>query len=199
MGVRVRLPPSALKTYSSKLELKVNDLIIDLETTSINPELGEIIALGIISENKVESIIRENNDDYLGFLNYLKGFLEKFSGRKVYAYNAKFERDWIEKYFGIQFEFFDLMKIFEHVKPKPKLREVFPIKFLYDLITELNLLIWSKVFSNFPFPNDLTYICDNCKGEFNSYSELAYVQYKEKIRDKYEIFEMDICLNCLRR
>ncbi len=237
--MRVRVPPSALNPYFLTLEfnigLKIDEfIIIDLETTSLKPKDGEIITFGIIFDDKLISMTRTKNISYEKFLKNIKKTIENFLDKKVYAYNAEFEKSWIKEHLNLELNFKDLMDNFKNFKPK--LREAFPVKFprifgiknfdisnrevldywqryinednekylhiiiwhnVYDLITELNFITWLKVFPNLENFHS-HYRCDKCLKEFNSYNELAYIQYKLKVEDKYELFEKDICLNCLK-
>lgn len=144
-------------------EIFFKGLIVDIETTSQSPENGEIIDFGIATENIVMSVALRNPENSNDLYRLLKCFLKKAldNGYRIYAYNAIFEKRWLEKKINWNGYIYDLMetpkKISDTIKGRmgnhkyPKLRELFYPRFFFvygirkwDIDSAEILLYWKK-------------------------------------------------------
>lgn len=83
--------------------------LIDLETTGLDASGDEIITFGYIQGHILKIIQRKGEEDEQAFTRRIKPTLKELP-EPFYAYNAKFERDFVKAKFGITAEFVDLME-----------------------------------------------------------------------------------------
>lgn len=98
------------KPYEYSLELLIGipkGSLIDFETTGLNPHQSEIVTFGYIMGSSLKIIQRKDGseENFLKLISYDLGKLPQ----PFYAYNAKFERDFIMARFEIDARFVDLM------------------------------------------------------------------------------------------
>jgi len=141
-----RVNDKRLYEYSWKLLVRIpKGSLIDLETTGLNPNQDEIVAFGCIKGNYLKVVQRKcRNETY--FLTLINQEFRELR-QPFYAYNAKFERDFVKTKFGINAGFVDLgedipklwskyltSKDFKYLKPIIRHCQI-------DLLRELVLLI----------------------------------------------------------
>ncbi len=144
-----RLKPStddSVKLLVEELTIpgvKVNGTIIDIETTDLDPEYGELITFGYITSKRngsiLKSITRTKSIPYPRFIQEVRGELSTLR-QPFYAYNKNFEQAWFD-YLGLLYSWKDLMgplkrsaNVIRNKTPYKvkwsKLHEVFPLRFL---------------------------------------------------------------------
>ncbi len=124
-------------------EILFRGLIIDIETTSSRPESGEIIDFGIITDSHILTVAMKKGADQSDFYFLIRCFLEeaKRNGYRIYAYNAMFEKRWLESKVGWDGYIHDLMETPRKISDRitmnirdhkyPKLRELFYPRFFF--------------------------------------------------------------------
>jgi hypothetical protein len=97
---------------------------VDIETTALRPEKGELLTFGFFSSGRVKIIQRTDATEKgdADFRKYIYGWA-KFLPTPFYAYNARFEKEWL----GIRF--YDLMEKWRALSKRlrvkyPKLHEL---------------------------------------------------------------------------
>ncbi len=86
------------------LPLGVEGTVIDVETTSLSPQDGELLTVGFFEGKNIRILQREKKDGEGDFRKTIKDVFEHYS-RPFYAYNAGFEEAWL----NIKFDY-DLME-----------------------------------------------------------------------------------------
>lgn len=129
-----------------KLELDKNfsfkGVILDFETTSYNPDDGEIVCAGFVFDNIATVVLRTKKLPKEDFYKKLKGVIENLSQtREFYAYNAPFEESWLSKHLGIRLRVNEIMRPAKGITYKirdlkgwhktPKLRELLHPRFFH--------------------------------------------------------------------
>jgi len=116
-----RVDDKRLYEYSWKLLVRIpKGSLIDLETTGLNPNQDEIVAFGCIKGNYLKVVQRKcRNETY--FLTLINQEFRELR-QPFYAYNAKFERDFVKTKFGINARFVDLMEPWRKKADKTRIK-----------------------------------------------------------------------------
>lgn len=131
-------------SISSRIELLVSiprGVLIDIETTDTDEEIGEIITLGFILRNEL-TIIQRRVKDKQPFYKEISSKVAAMP-RPFYAYNSEFEEKFFRKHLGIRLTGIDLMKpwkkLAEHRFMKwPKLDELISEPEIYFGVTRIS-------------------------------------------------------------
>ncbi len=139
--------------------LKLDGSIIDLETSSLYPDDGEILTFGYIYNSTLRSITRTRDYPYNRFVSLIREEIRRLPG-PYFAYNKTFEQTWLD-YLGLPVAWYDVMK---------------PLKTNAELLrNKLDFKVkWSKLYEAFPL-------------RFLKYFGLA--EYNVDNEDIYELWE----------
>ena len=122
--------------------IRVSGTIIDIETSDLEPEEGEIVTLGYISGSKLRSITRTKDLPYTTFIEEIRRELGSLR-KPFFAYNKDFEQKWFDS-LGIIHSWKDIMlpikRVINFIRENThcrvkwsKLHEAFPLRFLHNL------------------------------------------------------------------
>ncbi|MFA4641525.1 hypothetical protein [Pyrococcus kukulkanii] len=110
------------------LSLPRGHIVLDLETTGLEPEVDEIVSYGIVAGSRAWVVIRLNAPEE-DLIEELKRDLEEFKGSTIWAFYSEFEWKWLVEKVGGEFLQENGLRVDDLKQMRGRLTEIVPYDF----------------------------------------------------------------------
>ncbi|MFA4647860.1 hypothetical protein P8X24_11560 [Pyrococcus kukulkanii] len=108
--------------------LPEGNIILDLETTGLEPETDELVSYGIVAGSKAWVVIRLNGTEE-ELIENLKKDLEEFKGSTIWAFYSSFEEKWLGYKIGGEFLKEHELRLLDLKQMRGRLVDIMPFPF----------------------------------------------------------------------